>query len=490
MSSDVLRPPVASRGLVEVPPAPPGGATIAVSITHGFQARNLLQTDVGRRLVAAGYRLAVISPAADDPGFRASVQLPDAAYVAARPRPGRLAAFFGTARRYALANPKRNATYNLFSERYLTSRHPQYLTLRALNRLVGRWAWLRDAWLRLESLLISGRELEPLLRDLRPALLVTGTPGTEYLDALLLRCARRLGIANLCVVLSWDNLTSKGYMAARPDRLVVWNERMREEAVELHDYRPGDVEVAGVAHFDIYQRPDALLSRADVCRRLGIDPARPIVLFGTVSPFLFPQNHEIAELLGRAAADGRLANHAQVVVRLHPQAAGKGQYGDVRERYEALRRSLPQDVALDVPQVETSGLQWSLPPDEMVWLASLLHESGVVVNVASTLAIDAALSRRPIIGVAFDGRQRLPYPRSIRRAYDYTHYRPIMETGGAPIAESEEELITMINRYLADPTLDTEGRERMAREQAEYLDGRSGARVARAIAGAARRGVS
>jgi hypothetical protein len=489
MSGELLRSPAAPRAQIEVPQAPPGGATIAVSITHGFQARNLLQTDVGRMLLAAGYRLAVISPAADDAGFRSSIGLPEASFVAARPHPGRLAAFFSTARRYALANPKRNATYNLFSERYLTSRHPQYVVLRTLNRLVGRWAWLRDAWLRLESLLISGRELEPLLRDLRPALLVTGTPGTEYLDALLLRCAKRLGLANVCVVLSWDNLTSKGYMAARPDRLVVWNERMRDEAVELHDYRPADVDIAGVAHFDVYQRPAGLLSRADVCRRLRIDPARPIVLFGTVSPFLFPQNHEIAELLGRAAAEGRLNGHAQVVVRLHPQAAGKGQYGDVRERYDALRRAFPADLALDVPQVETAGLQWSLPADEMVWLASLLRESAVLVNVASTLAIDAALSRRPIIGVAFDGNQRLPYPRSIRRAYDYTHYRPIMETRGAPIAESAEALIAMINRYLADPALEADGRERIAREQAQFLDGRSGARVARAIADAAGRGV-
>src|SRR5262249_25430032 len=148
-----------------------------------------------------------------------------------------------------------NATNNLFNEQFLRSRRPHYVFLRTLNRLVGRWRPVRDWWMSFESAAVSGRELQSVLEADRPALLVTGTPGTEYMDALLLRCARRLGIPSLCVVLSWDNLTSKGYMAARPDRLVVWNERMRGEAIELHDYASEDVEVAGVAHFDIYQRP-------------------------------------------------------------------------------------------------------------------------------------------------------------------------------------------------------------------------------------------
>jgi hypothetical protein len=467
---------------------PPGaGATIAVSITHGFQARNLLQTDVAPALLEAGYRLSVLSPAAGDGEFERTFSQAGISFGSVRANAGRLPAFFATARRYALANPRRNATNNLFNEQFLRSRRPHYVFLRALNRVVGRWRSVRDWWMSLESAMVSGREVEAVLRATAPALLVTGTPGTEHLDALLLRCARRLGIPSLCVVLSWDNLTSKGYMAARPDRLVVWNERMREEAIELHDYAPEDVEVAGVAHFDIYQRPADLLDRATVCGRLGIDPSRPFVVFGTVSPFLFPYNAEVAELLAAATAQGRIGNGTQLVVRLHPQSAGGGRFGDSREVYDSLAKRYPGIVALDVPGVKTSGLQWALPPGEMVWLASLLHHAAVCVNVASTLAIDAALGDTPVVGVAFDGVARLPYERSIRRAYDYTHYLPIVSSGGAPIAESFDSLVTQINAYLADPSRDAAGRRRIAEEQAGRLDGNAGRRVAGSIARFARR---
>jgi hypothetical protein len=467
---------------------PPGArATIAISITHGFQARNLLQTDVAPALLEAEYHLSILSPAAADPEFQRTFGQTGMSFRPVSVHPGRLSAFFATARRYALANPRRNATNNLFNERFLRSRRPQYVFLRALNRLVGRWPAMRDWWMSLEAAMVSGHELDPLLRAAAPALLVTGTPGTEHLDALLLRCARRLGIPSLCIVLSWDNLTSKGYMAARPDRLVVWNERMRQEAIELHDYAPEDVEVAGVAHFDIYQRPAELLDRGAVCARLGLDPSRPYVVFGTVSPFLFAYNRELGEMLAAATAEGRIGHDTQLVVRLHPQSAGGGPFGDSREAFESLARRYPGTVGLDVPQVKTSGLQWALPSGEMVWLASLLHHAAVCVNVASTFAIDAALCDTPVVGVGFDGVTRLPYERSIRRAYDYTHYRPIVESGGAPIAETFEQLLALVNGYLADPARDAMGRRRIAEEQAWRLDGQAGLRVAGAITRCARR---
>lgn len=471
------------------PPRPIGSAasrsTICLSITHGFQARNLLQTDVLPLLLDAGYEVTVIGPASGRPEFQEAFKRSGVHFAPAAAKPGRMANFFGSVRRYALANPRRNATYNLFNEEFLRSSKPLYIVLRGMNRVLGRRPTLRHWWTSLESALVPGREVEEVLGSAVPALLVTGTPGTEHLDALLLRAARRLGVPTLCVVLSWDNLTSKGHMAVRPDRLVVWNERMRQEAVDLHDYRLEEVDVAGVAHFDVYARPEQQLSGAAVCRRLGLDPARKILVFGTVSPFLFRYNLEVAELLAKAVADGRVSPPSQLVVRLHPQSIS-GIYADDLEGYRALSARFPGLVALDLPQVINSGLQWALPDDEMVWLASLLSRADVSLTVGSTLAIDAALCDTPVIGVAFDGLHKLPYPRSIRRAYDYTHYKPLVDTGGLRVAENEQQMIEQVNRYLAHPELDHEGRVTIVREQAGKVDGRAGERVARLIGVSAR----
>ena len=45
-------------------------------------------------------------------------------------------------------------------------------------------------------------------------------------------------------------------------------------------------------------------------------------------------------------------------------------------------------------------------------------------------------------------------------------------------AETPEQLVEYIGRYLADPSLDRDGRRRVAAEQCQFFDGRSASRVA------------
>ena len=53
-----------------------------------------------------------------------------------------------------------------------------------------------------------------------------------------LKSARRLGVPAAPCVASWDNLTNKGLLKFAPERVFVWNEVQRREAVELHGIPP------------------------------------------------------------------------------------------------------------------------------------------------------------------------------------------------------------------------------------------------------------
>jgi hypothetical protein len=48
------------------------------------------------------------------------------------------------------------------------------------------------------------------------------------------RAARRLGIPTALCVWSWDHLSSKALIRDAPDRVFVWNDVQRREALELH----------------------------------------------------------------------------------------------------------------------------------------------------------------------------------------------------------------------------------------------------------------
>ncbi len=108
--------------------------------------------------------------------------------------------------------------------------------------------------------------------------------------------------------------------------------------------------------------------------------------------------------------------------------------------------------------------------------------SDVVLNSGSTTVIDAACLNRPDINIAFDGYETNEIEnRSVRRLLVKEHYKPIIESGGVRMAYNRQELITEINRYLADPSLDTEGRQKIVADQCYRLDGLAGTRIAQHI---------
>src|SRR5262249_51208810 len=103
------------------------------------------------------------------------------------------------------------------------------------------------------------------------------------------------------------------------------------------------------------------------------------------------------------------------------------------------------------------------------------------VNVASTIAIEACVFDTPVVNISFDGGQPAEYVKSARRYYRFTHYVNITRHDAARVAETPGEMIDWVNRYLADPSLDASGRRRVVLEQCQFLDGKSGARVAEAV---------
>jgi hypothetical protein len=451
--------------------------TIFLSITHGFQARDLLRTDVFASLREHGVQVVVLTPNHRDEYFVREFGRPGVLFEPLDLSTSRLEKALASFRRFVLANVKLNQTINALNERFHRNRRPKYVLIRVLNAFFGRVAFARRAWMRLEAALFPGSHYDGLFRRHRPSLLVTGTPGSIAADAHLLRAARRFGVRTACVVLSWDNLTSKGHMAAIPDDLIVWNTIMRREAEELHDYHPSRVHVAGVAHFDVYARPLPPNDRDSFLREHRLDPDRKLITLGTITPWLFPYNGDIAEMLGEAIALHRFVQPAQLLIRLHPQVLQPGtQHTENLDRYRRIAAAF-RHVHLDVPAVKSQSLMWDVAESDMTHLARLMRYSDVTLNAGSTLTIDSAIVDTPIINIGFDGRNVVPYAQSVIRIYDFTHYANLVRTGGLRIARSATELIDAINAYLTDPSLDRAGRVRIVQEQCFRIDGHSGRRV-------------
>ena len=62
------------------------------------------------------------------------------------------------------------------------------------------------------------------------------------------------------------------------------------------------------------------------------------------------------------------------------------------------------------------GLAIDVMPENQKHLGDTLHHADVVVNVASTISIEACIFDTPVVNINFDGPDDSPYVRSARRS--------------------------------------------------------------------------
>ena len=125
------------------------------------------------------------------------------------------------------------------------------------------------------------------------------------------------------LLFSWDNLSTKGALPVPPDLMFVWNERQRQEAAELHDFPADRVVVAGAPRFDEFFALTPRVSREAFFAPLGLDPARPALLYLCSSRFIAARELAFIRSLARRAArvPGSPLAACNVIVRPHPDVA-------------------------------------------------------------------------------------------------------------------------------------------------------------------------
>ena len=291
-------------------------------------------------------------------------------------------------------------------------------------------------------------------------------------DAHFIMEAKYRGIPTVGMVRSWDNITNKGFFRPKPDLLLVNNEVIRDEAVEFADISKERITVVGMPQFDDYiNKPRT--SREDYFRHIGFDPKRPFIVFGPWGNRFIDTDWQILQILKDAIAEGALPSNVQILVRIPPNdtiSLGDFVPNDNFKIYY-VSRSFREGVYRDREFDERA----------MVETGDNLYHSDLLIGYMSSLNIDACVFDKPIVAVAFDGWEKKPYLKSIKKFLDFDHTYKMLPTGFATFVNNKAELISAVNRYLKNPTLDHEGRMKFLKFQTWQLDGKSGARIADAI---------
>ena len=139
----------------------------------------------------------------------------------------------------------------------------------------------------MERTIPSATVLEDFLKAEQPDLvLVSPLVNLGSYQADFVKSAKALHIPVVYPVFSWDNLSTKGLIHVQPDGVIVWNERQRTEAVEMHGVPPERVAVTGAPRFDEFFAMSPGTTREQFCAIHGLDASQPIVVYLCSSEFV------------------------------------------------------------------------------------------------------------------------------------------------------------------------------------------------------------
>jgi CDP-glycerol:poly(glycerophosphate) glycerophosphotransferase len=449
---------------------------ILVSIPSGFQLRQFVHSGLVDLLIRRGVKILILSPSTQNDEWVSHYPPGAVKVLPLEFQFGPLRRRYWAARQHLLLD--RPMTETLRQKQVDLRRRFPWMApaVQVANRALRLLPPVRHGVLRWERLFLSEKTVENVLSTQSIDLVLVGSPGYFEQDAILLHAATRRRIPVAAAVLSWDNLSSKGLINPQPDRLFVWSDHMRQEAITLQGVPPERIFETGSTVHDAFANTERFGSRSENLRRLGLDPERRLIVYGTNHGGSFWNEVEVVKRVAEWVEKDELGNDCQLWIRIHPQAV-RGVYAI---RGEAYRDLISKRVIVEFPPVRDANLPWQLPKSDLQHLVSLLRDADVVINSGS-LSIDAAILDRPVICVAFDSCGDAPYDQSVRRYYDYTHLAHVVKANAVQLAHSPEELRQKIKDYLNDPTLDREGRRRIVRQQFGRVDGKSANRLLAAV---------
>lgn len=307
-----------------------------------------------------------------------------------------------------------------------------------------------------------------LLRKIAPDAIFSITP-YFFEEELILRAAKEQAIPICTSILSFDNITTKGWMPVLCDRYCLWNKYNKEELFRIYPQTRGkQVTIVGAPQFDFYYDSSYVWDEKEWRKVVGINNNHPVIFFGSTGRVIAPNEGLWLTQLDDAIESKKIVGNPIILFRRHPN--------DPMSHWAFLLSNC-KHVVVDEPWLpgkeiagKTNITRWDIEK-----FTSTLKHCIVHINASSTLSIDGAIFDRPQIAPAYDTDKRLD--RVAKELYLREHYLPITNSGGLDIVYNRDELINALNQAMLMPEKKQTERIKMVEEIVTFTDGQSTQRV-------------
>ena len=259
-------------------------------------------------------------------------------------------------------------------------------------------------FLTLESAVPIDPEIHRFVESQRPdAMVLSPMVGVGFSQADFVKSGRALGVPTGMLVFSWDNLSNKGLIHEKPDRMFVWNALQVEEARKLHGYPEGQVVVTGAPRFDELFEMRAQTTREEFCGMAEFDPARPILTYLCSSKFVAAHERDFVErwIAEIRRSDDPILAGASIMVRPHP-AGIKGWHGDSRVVVRWNSVHAKASISRPFSDQRTVVMNSPMQNADQVLYDTVFH-SAAVVGLNTSAEIEAGIVGRPVYTILDSG---------------------------------------------------------------------------------------
>ncbi len=313
-----------------------------------------------------------------------------------------------------------------------------------------------------------------VLRQTRPVFGLSTSHVVNW-EWALFRAMHALQIPIATHVLSFDNLTTRGYIPTKHfDHFMVWQDAMAGELRGFYGIPDQRITVTGTPQFDFHVREDFRWSREQTAKTLGIDPHRPYFVHCANHQAMTPGEPELVTAILRATSgDPRFQKH-QWILRLHPLDDYK-RWEPLQQQFDCVRLSRPWSQG-------KQAAFWATPSnDELARLANTLRYADAALTMGSSTALDSAVVDTPIICLGFHPRAGSAEDTFYRESHFSHHYKPIMESQAAPLAKDMSQLVQYLGEAVAHRGALHEARVRLVKRVCGCVDGNAAGRIAETL---------
>lgn len=295
--------------------------------------------------------------------------------------------------------------------------------------------------------------------------------------APLVYAAEKSKIKTCSFIFSWDNLASKGRMAANFNYYLVWSDLMKKELLQFYPkVKSNVIEVVGTPQFEPYVLDRYKTTREDFFSKFDLSHNKKTICYSCGDSSTSRNDVLYIETIANAILSNEIPN-VNLIVRTSP-AEDPIRFNILVSQFPFIKWNYPKWVLTRNDHQEV----WSqrIPTIEDVKdLRAILEFSDLNINMLSTMSLDFIQFDKPVVNAVFGNVNNGLH--DDQRFLQYAHIVNVVNSKATKIAKNEKELIVDINTYLSTPTLDANYRNNLLQLQvSKPLEG-TGKRIAETL---------